>query len=48
MPEPLQNPTPAAVKVLTGAEELFSSNEYLRPSLAADPLLRESFYSSLC
>ncbi|KAK7039941.1 protein arginine N-methyltransferase 3 [Favolaschia claudopus] len=33
------NPDPAAVKSLTGAEALFSSDEYLRPSLEEDPLL---------
>ncbi|KAJ7465038.1 protein arginine N-methyltransferase [Mycena latifolia] len=34
------NPTPAAVAVLTGTEEIFSSDEYLRPALEDDPLLQ--------
>ncbi|KAJ7776814.1 S-adenosyl-L-methionine-dependent methyltransferase [Mycena maculata] len=34
------NPTTAAVTALTGAEEIFSSDEYLRPALEDDPLLQ--------
>ncbi|KAJ6624377.1 protein arginine N-methyltransferase [Mycena sp. CBHHK59/15] len=34
------NPTPAVVEVLTGTEEIFSSDEYLRPALEDDPFLQ--------
>ncbi|KAJ6554983.1 protein arginine N-methyltransferase [Mycena vulgaris] len=34
------NPTPAAVAALTGMEEFFSSDEYLRPAREDDPLLQ--------
>ncbi|KAJ6453197.1 protein arginine N-methyltransferase [Mycena vitilis] len=34
------NPTPAVVGALTGAEALFSSDEYLHPALEDDPLLQ--------
>lgn len=36
----LQTPTPEDVKNLTGAESLFSSDEYLIPVIEDDPLLR--------
>ncbi|KAJ7166306.1 protein arginine N-methyltransferase [Mycena crocata] len=34
------NPTPASVAALTGTEEIFSSDDYLRPALEDDPLLQ--------
>ncbi|KAJ7101532.1 S-adenosyl-L-methionine-dependent methyltransferase [Mycena belliarum] len=33
-------PSPAVVNALTGTEEMFSSDEYLRPALEDDPLLQ--------
>ncbi|KAJ7874239.1 protein arginine N-methyltransferase [Mycena olivaceomarginata] len=34
------NPTPAVVASVTGSEDLFSSDEFLRPALEDDPLLQ--------
>ncbi|KAJ7505877.1 S-adenosyl-L-methionine-dependent methyltransferase [Mycena galericulata] len=34
------NPTPSVVTSLTGTEDFFSSDEYLRPALEDDPLLQ--------
>lgn len=39
-----QRPLPSAVAALTGSEPFFDSDEYLRPGLEDDPLLRSSLH----